>query len=64
MNYSLDFSWLSEAVVIIAEGAAMTVFLTKVTGASLNEKGMKKTKPGYDDYVRRTSGFIPLPPKK
>jgi polar amino acid transport system permease protein len=30
MNYSLDFSWLSEAVVIIAEGAAMTVFLTVV----------------------------------
>ena len=43
---------------------AMTLFLTKVTGASLNEKGMKKSKPGYDDYVRRTSGFIPLPPKK
>ncbi|MGA8852485.1 MAG: DUF1295 domain-containing protein [Aeromicrobium sp.] len=43
---------------------AMTIFLTKVTGASLNEKGMKKTKPGYEDYVRRTSGFIPLPPRK
>lgn len=43
---------------------AMTVFLTKVTGAALNEKGMKKSKPGYDEYVRRTSGFIPLPPKK
>lgn len=43
---------------------AMTIFLTKVTGASLNEKGMRKTKPGYDEYVRRTSGFVPLPPKK
>ena len=43
---------------------AMTVFLTKVTGAALNEKGMKKSKPGYDEYVRRTSGFIPLPPRK
>lgn len=42
---------------------AMTIFLTKVTGASLNEKGMRETKPGYDDYVRRTSGFIPMPPK-
>ena len=37
---------------------------TKVTGASLNEKGMRNSKPGYDEYVRRTSGFIPLPPKK
>ncbi|MBC7633397.1 MAG: DUF1295 domain-containing protein [Flavobacterium sp.] len=43
---------------------AMTLFLTKVTGAALNEKGMKKSKPGYDEYVRRTSGFVPLPPKK
>ena len=42
----------------------MTIFLTKVTGAALNEKGMKKSKPGYDEYVRRTSGFIPWKPKK
>ncbi len=51
-------------LVTIISPIAMTVFLTKVTGASLNEKGMKKTKPGYEDYVRRTSGFIPLPPRK
>ncbi len=42
---------------------AMTVFLTRVTGAALNEKGMRESKPGYDEYVRRTSGFIPMPPK-
>lgn len=51
-------------LVTVISPIAMTVFLTKVTGASLNEKGMKKTKPGYEDYVRRTSGFIPLPPRK
>ena len=61
--------WLAAAsswpgVVTVISPIAMTVFLTKVTGASLNEKGMRKTKPGYDDYVRRTSGFIPLPPRK
>ncbi|MEJ7633736.1 DUF1295 domain-containing protein [Aeromicrobium sp.] len=55
-------SWAGLATVI--GPIAMTVFLTKVTGAALNEKGMKKSKPGYDEYVRRTSGFIPLPPKK
>lgn len=55
-------SWPGLATVI--SPIAMTIFLTKVTGASLNEKGMKKSKPGYDDYVRRTSAFIPLPPKK
>lgn len=51
-------------LITVISPIAMTFFLTKVTGASLNEKGMKKTKPGYDDYVRRTSGFIPLPPRK
>lgn len=43
---------------------AMTIFLTKVTGAALNGKGMSQSKPGYAEYVRRTSGFIPRPPKK
>lgn len=55
-------SWAGLATVV--GPIAMTIFLTKVTGAALNEKGMKKSKPGYDDYVRRTSGFIPLPPRK
>ena len=43
---------------------AMTLFLTKVTGAANNEKGMRSSKPGYEEYVRRTSGFIPMPQKK
>lgn len=55
-------SW--PGVVTIVSPIAMTIFLTKVTGASLNEKGMRQSKPGYEDYVRRTSGFVPLPPKK
>ena len=55
-------SWAG--VITVVSPIAMTIFLTKVTGASLNEKGMKQSKPGYDEYVRRTSGFIPLPPKK
>ena len=24
---------------------------------------MRESKPGYDEYVRRTSGFIPMPKK-
>lgn len=55
-------SWAGLATVI--SPIAMTIFLTKVTGASLNEKGMRQSKPGYDDYVRRTSGFVPLPPRR
>ncbi|MCW2830047.1 MAG: hypothetical protein JWP31_739, partial [Aeromicrobium sp.] len=34
-----------------------------VTGAKLNEKSQRR-KPGWDDYARRTSYFIPLPPKR
>lgn len=55
-------SWPGFATII--SPIAMTIFLTKVTGAANNEKGMRTSKPGYDDYVRRTSGFVPLPPKK
>lgn len=51
------------AALTVISPIAMTIFLTKVTGASLNEKGMHATKPGYADYVRRTSGFLPLPPR-
>jgi hypothetical protein len=25
---------------------------------------MASRRPGYADYVRRTSGFVPLPPEK
>ncbi len=42
----------------------MTVLLTRVSGVPLLERSMAKRRPGYDDYVRRTSGFIPRPPRK
>ncbi len=42
----------------------MTFILTRGTGASMTDRRMKASRPGYLDYVERTSGFIPLPPKK
>ncbi len=30
---------------------------------ALLERRMRKTRPGYEDYVARTSGFFPRPPK-
>ena len=42
----------------------LTFTLVKWSGAALLEKGMKHTRPGYEDYKRRTSAFIPMPPKK
>lgn len=43
---------------------AMTILIIRVSGVALLEKSLGQTKPGYADYVRRTSAFIPWPPKK
>jgi steroid 5-alpha reductase family enzyme len=42
----------------------MTWLLAKGTGAALLEKDIHNRRPEYVDYVKRTSGFVPLPPKK
>ncbi len=42
----------------------MTFLLLKVSGVSLLERSLKNDKPGYEDYIRRTSAFIPWFPKK
>ncbi len=42
----------------------MTWLLAKGTGAALLEKDIGERRPEYVDYVRRTSGFVPLPPRK
>ena len=44
--------------------AVMTWFLINISGKALLERGLRKSRPGYDEYVARTSGFIPLPPKR
>ena len=42
----------------------LTFTLTKWSGKPLLEKGLAKSRPGYADYVERTSGFVPWPPKQ
>ncbi len=42
----------------------MTFLLVRVSGAALLERGLKKRRPEYEDYIRRTSGFIPWAPKQ
>jgi steroid 5-alpha reductase family enzyme len=42
----------------------MTLFLVRVSGAALLESDIAERRPGYADYIRRTSSFVPLPPKK
>ena len=40
----------------------MTYLLRRVSGVPMLEKGMAERRPGYADYVRRTSPFFPRPP--
>lgn len=42
----------------------LTFTLTRWSGKPLLEKGLAKSRPDYADYVARTSGFFPLPPRK
>ncbi|MGD9113177.1 MAG: DUF1295 domain-containing protein, partial [Desulfobacterales bacterium] len=38
--------------------------LLKMTGIPLTENTIAKTRPGYDDYIKRTSSFVPWFPRK
>jgi steroid 5-alpha reductase family enzyme len=41
----------------------LTFLLVKWSGVPMLEHSLKKRRPGYEDYIRRTSSFFPLPPK-
>jgi steroid 5-alpha reductase family enzyme len=41
----------------------MTYLLTRLSGVPLLEKKLAKTRPGYAEYVARTSSFVPWPPR-
>lgn len=43
--------------------ALMTYLLVRVSGVAMLERDLKQKKPEYADYIRRTSAFIPMPPK-
>ena len=42
----------------------ITFLLTKWSGVPTVEGRMRRKRPDYEAYVQRTSGFIPMPPKK
>ncbi len=42
----------------------MTYLLLRVSGVALLERSLVKRRPGYEDYVARTSAFIPWFPRK
>jgi steroid 5-alpha reductase family enzyme len=55
-------SW-AEVPTIVAP-LLMTFILTRGTGQRLTDQRMAATRPRYADYAARTSGFIPLPPRR
>jgi steroid 5-alpha reductase family enzyme len=42
----------------------MTFTLRKVSGVPMLEHSMAKRRPGYAEYVKTTSAFVPRPPKR
>jgi len=44
--------------------AFLTFTLTKWSGIGITEKAIHKSRPGYAEYVARTSAFFPWPPRK
>jgi steroid 5-alpha reductase family enzyme len=54
--------WLG--LVTVVAPLTMSYLLARGTGKPLLEKSIRARRPGYAEYVARTSGFFPLPPKK
>jgi steroid 5-alpha reductase family enzyme len=48
----------------IASPIVMTLLLTVGSGMRLADRHMASTRPEYADYMRRASGFVPLPPRR
>lgn len=57
---SLDAPWGWATVVA---PALMTFLLVKVSGVAMLDAHMAAKRPEYAEYKRRTSGFVPLPPR-
>ncbi|KAA5805393.1 DUF1295 domain-containing protein [Alkalicaulis satelles] len=52
------------ALVTVIGPIMMTHFLVNVTGMRTLDKKLAREKPGYAEYMARTSGFVPMPPKR
>lgn len=71
-NYFGDAAcWWGFGLLSVAAGSylaaigalVMTVLIIRVSGVRLLEKSLVKSRPGYEEYARRTSSFIPSPPQ-
>jgi steroid 5-alpha reductase family enzyme len=55
---SMPGAWMT-----IGSPVLMTVLLMRVSGVTLLEHSLRTTKPGYADYMARTSAFVPWFPR-
>lgn len=71
-NYFGDFLvWWGFGLIAVSTGAwwaivgplVMSVLLVKVSGVALLESTIVERRPGYREYVARTSAFLPWPPR-
>ncbi|NDJ84530.1 MAG: DUF1295 domain-containing protein [Chloroflexi bacterium] len=72
-NYFGDaVQWWAYFLVALAAGGwwsifspiLMTFFLVRVSGVAMLEKTLVESKPKYRDYIKRTSAFVPMPPRQ
>ena len=72
-NYFGDFCvWWGFGLIALSAGAwwsligpvLMSVLLLRVSGVTLLERDIGKRRPGYEEYIRRTTAFFPGPRKQ
>ncbi|RJQ81103.1 DUF1295 domain-containing protein [Amycolatopsis panacis] len=61
--YLLACSWWPGAATVLSP-LVMTFLLVRGTGKPMLEASLRKNRPRYAEYIERTSGFVPLPPKR
>jgi steroid 5-alpha reductase family enzyme len=72
-NYFGDATqWWGFWLIALAAGGVWTVYapvimtwlLLRVSGVAMLERSLAETKPQYRDYIKRTSAFVPMPPRE
>jgi steroid 5-alpha reductase family enzyme len=61
--FALSYGSAIQLVTVVSP-LLMTYILTRGTGQRLTDRRMARSRPGYAAYAARTSGFIPLPPRR
>lgn len=71
-NYFGDFcAWWGLWLIALSAGAwwavigplVMSTLLIRISGVAMLERDISKRRPGYAEYIRRTSAFFPRPPR-